>query len=128
MRLATSQHLLWRQGLAAPHSLKIMRERGVRPAVGFSDPLDVLKDPHLTIRQKREILASWASDASAVRDEPRLRWLLGTAEPVPLCDVLDALARLDGSTNASEKSATFARKVPSEPFHPRLADSHRGQP
>jgi hypothetical protein len=74
-----------------------MRERGVRPAVGFSDPLDVLKDPHLTTTQKREILSSWASDASAVQDEPTLRWLLGTPEPVPLTDVQAALARLDRS-------------------------------
>lgn len=95
MRLATSERLFWRQGCGAPHSLKIMRERGVRPAVGFNDPLDVLKDPHLTKSQKREILSSWASDASAVQDEPTLRWLLGTPEPVPLKDIQEALARLD---------------------------------
>lgn len=97
MRLATSEHLIERQGLWAPHSLKLMWERGVRPAVGFSDPNDVLKDPHLTTRQKREILCSWASDASAVRDEPTMRWLLGTPEPVPFADVKAALARLDRS-------------------------------
>jgi len=95
MRLATSERLIWRQGLGAPHGLKTMLERGVRPAVGFSDPLDVLKDPHLTITQKREILASWASDASAVQEEPSLRWLLGTPEPVRLDEVQAAMARLD---------------------------------
>lgn len=95
MRLATSEGLIWRQGLGASHGLKAMIERGVRPAVGFSDPLDVLKDPHLTTKQKREILCSWASDASAVRDEPSLRWLLGTPEPVRLDDVRAAIARLD---------------------------------
>jgi hypothetical protein len=63
--------------------------------VGFIRPLDVLKDPHLTTAEKREILASWASDASAVQDEPTLRWLLGTPEPVRLDDVREALARLD---------------------------------
>jgi len=30
-----------------------------------------------------------------VQDEPGLRWLLGTAEPVPFEDVREALARLD---------------------------------
>jgi hypothetical protein len=30
-----------------------------------------------------------------VRDEPGLRWLLGTPEPVPLADILDARGRLD---------------------------------
>ena len=109
MRLATSEHLLWRQGLA-PCSLKTVRERGVRPAVGFSDPLDVLKDPHLTTKEKREILASWASDASAVQDEPRLRWLLGTPEPVPLTEVQDALARLDRSSRAND--AAVGRAAP----------------
>lgn len=107
MRLATSEPLLWRQGLGAAHNLKTMRERRVRPAVGFSDPLDVLKDPHLTTSQKREILASWASDASAVQDEPTLRWLLGTPEPVLLTEVQDALARLDRRSGAPNHAASF---------------------
>lgn len=95
MRLATSEQLLQRQGLGADQGLRAILERGVRPAVGFSHPHEVLKDPHLTLADKREILCSWASDASAVQDEPGLRWLLGTVEPVPLSDVLDALRRLD---------------------------------
>lgn len=95
MRLATSEQLIQQQGLAAQHSLRLMRERGLWPAVGFLDPLDVLKDPHLSLREKREILCSWASDASAVRDEPGMRWLLGTPQPVPLDEVREALARLD---------------------------------
>jgi hypothetical protein len=70
--------------------------RWLRPAVGFAHPSDVLKDPDLPRDEKRAILASWASDASAVEDDPRLRWLLGTAEPVPFADVYEALARLDG--------------------------------
>lgn len=63
--------------------------------MGFLHPRDVLKNPFLDEGEKRAVLASWASDASAVQDEPRLRWLLGTPEPVPLVDVLEALARLD---------------------------------
>jgi hypothetical protein len=101
MRLATSEALIRNQGLAAPLSLKQVLERGVRPAVGFSHPSEVVKDPHLTPAQKREILSSWASDASAVQDEPALRWLLGTVEPVPLDDVLDALRRLDRPPNTA---------------------------
>lgn len=106
MRLATSNNLIWCQGLAAPHGLKLMRERGVRPAVGFSDPLDVLKDPHLTMKQKREILSSWASDASAVQDEPTLRWLLGTPEPVRLDEVQAALTRLDRMSGSEATNAS----------------------
>jgi hypothetical protein len=89
VRLATTEHLLHSQGLSAALA------RGVRPAVGFTIPDDVLKDPHLTYTQKRAVLASWASDASAVQDEPTLRWLLGTPEPVPYAEVRDAILRLE---------------------------------
>jgi len=106
MRLATSERLIWGQGLGTPPGLKAMLERGVRPAVGFNDPLDVLKDPHLTTTQKREILSSWASDASAVQDEPSLRWLLGTPEPVRLDDVQAAMTRLDRLGDAEPSCAT----------------------
>ena len=95
MRLATSEQIFGLQGPAAPCRLRTALERGVRPAVGFLNPDDVVKDPHLTFSDKREILSSWASDASAVQDDPRLRWLLGTVEPVPLDDVRAALKRLD---------------------------------
>lgn len=67
----------------------------VRPAVGFLHPLEVLKDQELTPAAKREILAAWASDASAVEGRPTQRWLLGTSQPVPLSEVLGALSRLD---------------------------------
>ena len=89
MRLATSEKLFETQGLGAA------LERLLRPAVGFEHPRDVLKDPILNASDKRAVLASWASDASSVRDEPTLRWLLGTPEPVPLADVREALANLD---------------------------------
>ena len=95
MRLATSEQIFGLQGACPPCSLRTALERGVRPAVGFQNPDDVVKDPHLTPQDKRDILSSWASDASAVQDEPRLRWLLGTVEPVPLDDVRAALKRLD---------------------------------
>jgi len=87
--LATSEDQIHSLGLRGALA------RGVRPAVGFCHPREVLKDPDLSLDEQRAILASWASDASAVQDEPKLRWLLGSTEPVPLDDVLDALARLD---------------------------------
>lgn len=89
MRLATSEQVIHQQGLGAA------LERWLRPAVGFAHPRDVLKDPLLDRDEKRAVLSSWASDASAVQDQPTLRWLLGTPEPVPLEDVREALARLD---------------------------------
>lgn len=89
MRLATSEQLIHQQGLAG------LLARQLRPAVGFSRPRDVLKDPDLSPDDKRAVLSSWASDASAVVDQPSLRWLLGTPEPIPFAEVRDALAILD---------------------------------
>jgi hypothetical protein len=89
MRLATSEHQIENQGLRAA------LDRWLRPAVGFVHPRDVLKDPFLDVAEKRAVLSSWASDASSVRDDPTLRWLLGTPEPVPLAEVREALQRLD---------------------------------
>ncbi len=95
MHLATSeQNLEWR-GLAAA------RERWLRPAVGFNHPRDVLKDPCLDEADKRAVLSSWASDASSVKEQPSLRWLLGTPEPVPLADIHEALERLDRRSKGS---------------------------
>ena len=89
MRLATSEQVIAQQGLGAA------LERWLRPGVGFSHPRDVLKDPLLDRDEKRAVLSSWASDASAVQDQPTLRWMLGTPEPVPLNDIREALLRLD---------------------------------
>jgi len=75
--------------------LSEVRERLLRPAVGFRDPYDVLKDPLLDDAEKRAILSSWASDASAVEDRPTLRWFVGAESPAPVMEVLDALKRLD---------------------------------
>ena len=89
MRMATSEQVIAEQGLGAA------LERWLRPAVGFGRPRDVLKDPMLDLAEKRAVLSSWASDASAVQDQPTMRWLLGTPEPVPRWEVREALDRLD---------------------------------
>jgi hypothetical protein len=89
MRLATSEsNFGW-------NTLDAARARWLRPSVGFAHPRDVLKDPWLDTEEKRAVLASWASDASAVRDQPSLRWMLGTPEPTPLADIREAIAALD---------------------------------
>ena len=92
MFLATTEEQLRGVGL------KAVLERWLRPAVGYSHPCEVLKDRDLELDQKRAILSSWMSDASAVKDEPSQRWLLGTPAPVPLAKVREALQALDRST------------------------------
>ena len=82
------------------HDISTALERCLRPGVGFTHPTDVLKDPFLDEGEKRSVLASWASDASAVEGSPWLRWLYGTPEPVALDDVYEALTRLDRTSAA----------------------------
>jgi hypothetical protein len=94
MLLATTEQQIQNLGLRAA------RERWLRPAVGFQHPRDVLKDPGLDLDEKRAVLASWLSDASAVQDQPQLRWLLGTPEPVHAGDIREALLRLDSQAPA----------------------------
>lgn len=74
-------------------------DRLLRPAVGFHNPDDVVKDPDLSLAEKQAILSSWSSDACAVEGRPDLRWMLGTPEPIRLDEVLDALRRLKRSSS-----------------------------
>lgn len=75
---------------------------GLRPPAGarrspwdYEHPDDVLAAENLTDAEKREVLAAWLSDASAVQDEPQLRWLLGTPAPVTTAAIRAAIAELD---------------------------------
>jgi hypothetical protein len=45
----------------------------LHPNAAFDHPRDVVGHPNLTLSEKRAILASWASDASAVASCPSLR-------------------------------------------------------
>jgi len=59
------------------------------------DPSELVHHPHLEPEVKRAILASWASDAFAVRSSPTLRHPPELPHPVAVRDVLEALKRLD---------------------------------
>jgi hypothetical protein len=67
----------------------------IHPGKFFTHPRDVVSHPGLSIGEKRAILASWASDAAAVASCPSLRAPPGLKAPVPIDDVLEALADLD---------------------------------
>jgi hypothetical protein len=50
----------------------------------------------LTMAEKRAILASWASDASAIASCPSMRSSAGLKRPVSIDEILEALCELDG--------------------------------
>jgi len=68
----------------------------LHPGTVFHHPRDVLADPVLSISEKRAILASWASDASAIASCPALRAPDELKTPVHIDDILEALCALDG--------------------------------
>ena len=80
----------------------------LHPAMAFEHPRDVVNDPDLTLKEKRAILASWASDACAVA--PALRCVPGTERPVPVDEILEALRALDKQANATD-TARYRRSV-----------------
>jgi hypothetical protein len=67
----------------------------LHPGAKFDHPKDVVSHPGLTLSEKRAILASWASDASAIASCPALRAPDGLKAPVTIDELLDALCALD---------------------------------
>ena len=100
----------------------------LHPAQAFSHPSDVVKDPDLTLNEKRGILASWASDACAVESIPELRRApINGGRPVAFDDVMDALRALD--IQAAETSSRYRRVVHRHRIFGRgSSQSGHGQP
>jgi hypothetical protein len=80
----------------------------LHPAQAFDRPMDVVRDPDLTLNEKRAILASWASDACAVESAPALRQP-PNGRTVTFDEVVDALRSLDSEIKQ-------ARVRPERPF------------
>ena len=68
----------------------------LHPGTTFEHPKDVVAHAALTTAEKRAILASWASDASAIASCPALRSPAGLKKPVAIGEILEALCELDG--------------------------------
>jgi hypothetical protein len=68
----------------------------LHPGTVFETPKDVVEHTALTLAEKRAILASWASDASAIKACPSMRAPAGLKKPVSIDEILDALRALDG--------------------------------
>ena len=85
----------------------------LHPGTVFEHPKDIVCHTVLTTAEKRAILASWASDASAIASCPSLRSPAGLKQPVSIDDILEALCELDGG----------ARNPPGEkPYRLRSAE------
>ncbi|WP_380879437.1 hypothetical protein ACFB49_22230 [Sphingomonas sp. DBB INV C78] len=65
------------------------------PFSHYLHPFDVVRHPSLEPEVKRAILASWASDRSAVTDQPALRRPPGVKQAVSVDDVFAAMRALD---------------------------------
>jgi hypothetical protein len=77
--------------------------RLLQPTRFFQNPRDVVRDATLTIAEKRAILSSWASDASAIESMPALRQMPGSDCVARFDDVIDALQALD--ENATDQGS-----------------------
>jgi hypothetical protein len=77
----------------------------LHPSQAFEHPSEVVKDPDLTLNEKRAILASWASDACAIEAVPILRRLPGGKRPVHFDEVMDALRALDEEARRARRAA-----------------------
>jgi hypothetical protein len=82
----------------------------LHPAQAFNHPDDVVRDPDLTLNEKRAILASWASDACAVEAAPALRCAPG-ARPVSIDQILEALGALDKQANEQRIDSARYRRI-----------------
>ncbi len=67
----------------------------IHPGTVFEHPRDVVFHPTLSLSEKRAILASWASDASAIASCPSFRAPEGLKAPVTIDEILEALCALD---------------------------------
>lgn len=79
----------------AKHDNVFDLEALLHPGTMFEHPRDVVSHPDLELAEKRAILASWASDATAIASCPSLRAPKGLKAPVTIDEILEALCALD---------------------------------
>ena len=78
----------------------------------YPHPRAVALAGDLSLAEKRQLLAAWASDAHALEGRPAFRWLPGTPGPVPVDHILEALAQLNGEERASCGLVALAARRP----------------
>ncbi|MGK6314321.1 hypothetical protein [Neorhizobium sp. DT-125] len=73
----------------------------LHPTSHFDHPRDVLMVEHIGKEEKRAILASWASDISAIESMPALRQFPGMEHAVSCDEILAAVKALDGDSQSA---------------------------
>jgi hypothetical protein len=102
---------------ARPETDNSELDRLLHPYRFYDHPTDVLSDAMLTIYEKRAILSSWASDASAVESCPALRSPPFAANTVTFDEVMEALLELDRQYESRcTGDGREAVEAPSGPF------------
>ena len=82
----------------------------LHPARAFAQPMDVVRDPDLTLNEKRAILASWAPDACALEAAPDLR-VTTSGRVVRWDDIMDALRTLDREADGYGRPLPHYKRV-----------------
>ena len=72
-----------------------------QPVSRFLHPFDIAHRPDLEPEVKRAILARWASDRYAVKDQPALRKPPDAAKAAPVDEIFAALRSLDRQSRAA---------------------------
>ena len=114
MQLATSEkNLTPDRDPGPPITLRPHRDRGIRPAVGFSHPAKVLKDPQLTFKERRAGHGPRPSflSAKAIHGVIKMRCLLALALPIAIAAAGVATAQPSGATNPGTGCAELARRA-----------------
>lgn len=93
------------QGKKAPFDIDAL----LHPSRAFPHPLDVVRDPDLTVAEKRSVLASWASDACAIESNPALRET-ASGSVVSYDEIIDALQSLDSERSPEKATYAFRRR------------------
>ena len=73
-----------------------------QPYSRFLHPFEVARHPNLEPEVQRAILASWASDRSAVPAQPALRKPPGADKPVSINEAPAAIRALDSGESRSQ--------------------------
>lgn len=92
----------------APYDNVVDFNSFLHPRTAFEHPRDVVAHPELSLSEKRAILASWASDASAIASCPSLRAPEGLKAPVTIDEILEALCALDEGPRTRPVASQYA--------------------